>query len=495
MTTANALIRRPLVAAAIGAITVALPAAALYLYGTGHIARADGTPAAIVAAAPAPAAAPVVSGLPDFRQLVQSYGPAVVNVSVRGTVKTSAHMGMPGGLAPDNPLLQFFGMPPGHSLPNGGMPTRGEGSGFIVSPDGVILTNAHVVDDAQKVTVKLTDRREFEAKVIGSDAKSDVAVLKIDAKNLPVVKLGDPRSLAVGEWVVAIGSPFGFENSVTAGIVSAKGRNLPDDSYVPFIQTDVAVNPGNSGGPLFNLRGEVVGVNSQIYSRSGGYEGLSFAIPIDVAMSVGRQLQASGHVTRGKLGVGIQDVNQALAESFGLEVPRGALVGNVEKGGPADKAGLQAGDVILGFDGQPVDTAGDLPAAVAARQPGKTVKLQVWRDKSAREFEVKLGAMEDKAEVAANGDPAGSGRLGMMVRPLTPDERQQSDLSDGLVVEDVDGAAAEAGIRPGDVVISANGKAVKSVQQLRSVVAGAKDHVALLVQRGEARIFVPVELG
>ncbi len=350
-------------------------------------------------------------------------------------------------------------------------------------------------DDAQKVTVKLTDRREFEAKVIGSDAKSDVAVLKIDAHDLPVVKLGDPRGLQVGEWVVAIGSPFGFENSVTAGIVSAKGRTLPDDSYVPFIQTDVAVNPGNSGGPLFNLRGEVVGINSQIYSRSGGYQGLSFAIPIDVAMNVGKQLQAKGHVTRGKLGVGIQDVDQALAESFGLDVPRGALVSSVEKGGPAEKAGLKEGDVILGFDGQAIDSAGQLPSAVAATDPGKAVALQVWRERAAREFSVKLGQMTDDDEVAANDDGASSGRLGMQVRPLSPEERQQTDLSSGLLVEDVDGAAAEAGVRPGDIVIAANGTSVKSVEQLRSVISGSKNHVALLVQRGDARVFVPVDLG
>ena len=491
MTTAT-LVKRPWIAAALGAVVVALPAGALYFYGSDHAAQAA-APVPTVVSAPAPAATPVVTGLPDFRQLVQAYGPAVVNVSVRSNVQTGRKMRMPPGLDQDNPLFQYFGQPmqPDHPA----VPMRGEGSGFIVSADGVILTNAHVVDDAQKVTVKLTDRREFEAKVIGFDAKSDVAVLKIDAHDLPVVKLGDPRRLQVGEWVVAIGSPFGFENSVTAGIVSAKGRSLPDDNYVPFIQTDVAVNPGNSGGPLFNLRGEVVGINSQIYSRSGGYQGLSFAIPIDVAMNVGKQLQASGHVTRGKLGVGIQDVDQALAESFGLDVPRGALVSSVEKGGPAEKAGLKEGDVILGFGGQPIDSAGQLPSAVAATDPGKAVTLQVWRDRATREFDVKLGQVTDEDAVAANDDTSNSGRLGMMVRPLSPEERQQSDLSSGLVVEDVDGAAAEAGVRPGDIVIAANGTPVKSVEQLRSVVSGSKNHVALLVQRGDARVFVPVELG
>jgi serine protease Do len=482
-----------LLAATLGAAVVALPASALYLYGSGHVAEAAGTSAVTASlpaiTTPARSAAPVVTGLPDFSQLVQTYGPAVVNISVRSTVKASGHGRMPPGMNEDNPLFQF--MPHG----NDGAPMRGEGSGFIVSPDGIVLTNAHVVDGAQKVTVKLTDRREFEARVIGADAKSDVAVLKIDAHDLPVTKLGDPRTLRVGEWVVAIGSPFGLENTVTAGIVSAKGRSLPDDTYLPLIQTDVAINPGNSGGPLINMRGEVVGINSQIYSRSGGYQGLSFAIPIDVAMNVGKQLQTQGHVTRGKLGVGIQDVDQALAESFGLDVPHGALVSSVEKGGPAAKAGLREGDVILGFDGQAIDSAGQLPSAVAATDPGKAVTVQVWRDRATREVSVKLGQTTEDSAVAANADGTAAGRLGMMVRPLSPEEKQQTDLSDGLVVEDVDGAAAEAGVRPGDIVIAANGTAVKSVEQLRSVVSGSKSHVALLVQRGEARVFVPIELG
>jgi serine protease Do len=483
----KAFIRNPVAAALLGAATIALPVGTLLAYGSVRSAESS---AAIAAPAPPPATA--TSGLPDFRVLVARNGPAVVNVSVRGTVRTAAHPQSGPGFGQDNPFFRFFGAP---LMPGEPMPTQGEGSGFIVSPDGVILTNAHVVDDARKVTVKLTDHREFEARVIGSDAKSDVAVLKIDATDLPVVTLGDPKSLAVGEWVVAIGSPFGFENSVTAGIVSAKGRSLPDETYVPFIQTDVAVNPGNSGGPLFNLQGEVVGINSQIFSRSGGYQGLSFAIPIDVAMNVGQQLQTSGHVTRGRLGVGIQDVDQALAESFGLKVPRGALVSSVEKDSPADKAGLKEGDVILAFDGQPIDSAGQLPATVAAAAPGRTVDLQIWREHARREIHVKLGEVTDDASLAGTTEATDGGRLGMMVRPLSPTERSNAGLEDGLVVEDVAGAAAEAGIRPGDVVLSANGRPVRDVEQLRSVVSGAKDHVALLVQRGEARIFVPVELG
>jgi len=495
-------LRRPWLAAIAGAASVALPAGALYLYGAApHAAEtAVARPAVSPASAPAvtvPTAA-AQSGLPDFTALVEKYGAAVVNISVKGTVKTSAEMQMPSvpgfpGLGPDDPMQQFFRGFPGH--PHGSMPMRGEGSGFIVGSNGIILTNAHVVANAQKVTVKLKDRREFEAKVLGQDEASDVAVVKIDAKDLPTVRFGDPRSVKVGQWVVAIGAPFGFDNSVTAGIVSALGRNLPDDSYVPFIQTDVAVNPGNSGGPLFNLNGEVIGINSQIYSRSGGYEGISFAIPIDVAMNVSRQLQASGHVTRGRLGVGIQDVDQALAQSFGLDVPRGALVSNVESGGPADKAGLKAGDVILAFGDQPIETAGQLPSIVAAVAPGKEVELKVWRDHSTREISVKIGVAPKEEAVANNNDQPDTGRLGLSVRPLSPDEQREAKVGEGLVVEDVDGAAAEAGIRPGDIVLSANGKQTRSVADLRKVVSGSKDHVALLVQRGDSRIFVPVELG
>jgi serine protease Do len=493
---------RPWLAAIAGAAFVALPASALYFYGSAPHAEERASAQPFTSAAPGPAAATASAGarygLPDFSALVDQYGAAVVNISVKGTVKTSARMQMPfmpgfPGFGPDDPMQQFFRGIPGH--PSGSMPIRGEGSGFIVGSDGIILTNAHVVANADKVTVKLKDRREFEAKVLGQDEASDVAVVKIDAKDLPTVRFGDPRTIKVGEWVVAIGAPFGFDNSVTAGIVSALGRNLPDDSYVPFIQTDVAVNPGNSGGPLFNLNGEVIGINSQIYSRSGGYEGISFAIPIDVAMNVSRQLQASGHVTRGRLGVGIQDVDQALAQSFGLDAPRGALVSNVEDGGPADKAGLKAGDVILAFGDQPIETAGQLPSIVAAVTPGKEVELKVWRDRSTREISVTLGEAPKDESVADNGARPESGRLGLMVRPLSPEEQRETKAGEGLVVEDVGGAAAEAGIRPGDIVLSANGKQTRSVADLRNAVSGSKDHVALLVQRGDSRIFVPVELG
>ena len=430
--------------------------------------------------------------------MVRAYGPAVVNITTKGTVKTSARggqlRGFPGfgGGDGDDPFSQFFGQ-----MPQQQTPTYGEGSGFIVGADGVILTNAHVVADAKEVTVKLTDRREFTAKVIGQDAKSDVAVLKIDAHDLPTVKLGNPDQLNVGEWVVAIGSPFGFENTVTQGIVSAKGRTLPDGSYVPFIQTDVAINPGNSGGPLFNLDGEVVGINSQIYSRSGGFQGVSFSIPIDVALNVSKQLQTSGKVTRGKLGVTIQGVNQQLAQSFGLTQPTGALVSNVESDSAAAKAGVQPGDVILAIDGKPVQDSFELPSAIAAMQPGAKVGLTVWRDGKKRDLTAKLEAMDDKQVASADegGKADAGGRLGVAVRPLTSDEKKQIDVKSGLVVEDVAAAAAEAGIRPGDVLLSANGKTIDSAKQLREIVEKSDRHIAVLIQRGEARIFVPVDLG
>jgi serine protease Do len=483
--------RQPLAAAVLGGALVGVPAAA-YLYSTSPHAEQAATAVDARSAQSAPMPVPIRNGLPDFASLVRTYGPAVVNISVKANVKTGGQFqGIP-GFGPDDPLSQFFR---GFPQPRGSVPMRGEGSGFIISPDGTILTNAHVVQDAQSVTVKLTDRREFDAKVLGVDEKTDVAVIKIDARNLPVVSLAKADEVQVGEWVVAIGAPFGFDNSVTAGIVSAKGRTLPDGSYVPFLQTDVAINPGNSGGPLFNLDGEVVGINSQIYSRSGGYEGVSFAIPIDVALDVTHQLQANGHVSRGKLGVGIQELDQKLADSFGLDTPRGALVSSVEDDGPAAKAGLEAGDVILAFDGRAIGSASELPVAVARTAPGKTVELEVWRKNAEKTVPVKLGELEESQAVADNASAPDGGRLGLAVRPLTPDERRQSGVDGGLLIEDVQGAAEDAGLRPGDIVLSANGHQVDNVQELRKLVAGAKDHVALLVQRDDARIFVPVQLG
>jgi len=343
--------------------------------------------------------------------------------------------------------------------------------------------------------VQLTDRREYTAKVIGVDTKSDIAIIKIKANELPTVKIGDSGALKVGEWVLAIGAPFGFENSATAGIVSAKGRTL-DSGYVPFIQTDVPINPGNSGGPLFNMRGEVVGINSQIYSRSGGYMGVSFSIPIDVAMQVGQQLETTGHVTRGKLGVVIQNVTQGLADSFGLPQPEGALVSSVEKGGPAEHAGVQPGDVILKLNGQVLKDSTELPVQIASIAPGTSVQLEVWRDHATRTVDVKLGAVQDNRSASNRGGAhEDGGKLGLAVRPLTEQEERQGGVKGGLVVERVTGPAAEAGIQPGDVVLAANGAPINSADDLRGAVEKSKGHIALLIQRGDARLFVPVRVG
>jgi len=321
-------------------------------------------------------------------------------------------------------------------------------------------------------------------------------VLKIDARDLPTVSIGSSASTQVGEWVLAIGSPFGFENSASAGIISAKSRSLPDGSYVPFIQTDVAVNPGNSGGPLFNMAGQVIGINSQIYSRSGGYQGLSFAIPIEVAMNVEKQIVTSGKVQRGRMGVSIQEVNQSLADSFGLKKPAGALVNSVEKGGPAAQAGVEPGDVILAIDGKDIASAGELPAIVAGMQVGETAKLQVWRNGGSRDISVKVGSFSDqKLATAESPQDSAKGRLGVAVRALTPAEQKQVELNGGVVVENVGGAAARAGIQRGDIIVSVNGETVKAPEQLRGLVAKAGKRIAVLVERGDARIFIPVELG
>jgi serine protease Do len=465
--------------------------------------------AALVAQSPAPAPAGEMprqglSGrvLPDFAGLVDRFGPAVVNVSVVGKRQT---VGGPGGLSPDDPFYEFFrrfGIPqPGApGGPRGPAPApRGEGSGFIVSPDGYILTNAHVVDEADEVTVRMTDRREYSAKVVGLDKRTDVAVLKIEGKDLPVVRLGDPSKLRAGEWVIAIGSPFGFDNSVTAGVVSAKSRSLPgeDSNYVPFIQTDVAVNPGNSGGPLFNLDGEVVGINSQIYSRTGGYMGLSFAIPIDLASDIKDQLVKSGKVSRGRIGVSIQEVNAQFAESFGLDRPRGALVGSVENDGPAAKAGVKAGDIILSANGRPIERSSELPAVIAAVRPGSSTTLEVWRDRTVRKLDVKVGELVEKPErVAQSTGQSGPSpdRLGLVVRELTPAEQRQAETSGALLVEQADGPAADAGIQSGDVILGVNGRNVKSVKDLRDATEKSGKTVAMLIQRQDAQIFVPLRM-
>ncbi|MFS2018336.1 Do family serine endopeptidase, partial [Massilia sp. CT11-108] len=412
---------------AVGAIAVehnnALAAAAAAATGAPNPAA---TPAP-VAATPAPVAGnPASVALPDFTKIVSHNGPAVVNIRVVGTTKVSQRQ-MP-QFDEDDPFFEFFRrfQPQQPRGGNGrGELVYGAGSGFIVSPDGVILTNAHVVRDADEVTVKMQDRREYRAKVLGSDPRTDVAVLKIDAKNLPVVPLGNTRNLQVGEWVLAIGSPFGLESTVTAGVVSAKGRTI-DNNGVQFIQTDVAVNPGNSGGPLFNTRGEVVGINSQIFSQTGGYQGLSFAIPIDVAVRIKDQIVATGKVQHAKLGVSLQDVGQSFADAFKLQSPDGALVANVERGSSADKAGLKAGDVIRKVNGQALISGGDLSAIVAIAKPGDRLTMDVWRE--GKEMQVTATLASAKADPASRDNLAGidgGAKLGLALRPLDPAERSQ----------------------------------------------------------------------
>lgn len=476
---------------------------------SGQQARALTNPVPAVAQTPfAPGGA-----LPSFAQITAQNGPAVVNISVTGSTKTAmvddggddeeqpaARQGRGPQLDPNDPFYEFFrqfGFPgAGGQGPRSNVPTHGQGSGFIVSPDGLVLTNAHVVKGASEVVVKLTDRREFRAKVLGADPKTDVAVLKIDAKDLPTVRLGSTRDLQVGEWVLAIGSPFGFENSVTAGVVSAKGRSLPDDSLVPFIQTDVAVNPGNSGGPLFNSRGEVVGINSQIYSRSGGYQGVSFSIPIELAAKIKDQIVATGKVRHAQLGVAVQEVNQAFAESFALDKPEGALVASVTKGSPAAKAGLQAGDVIRQVDGQPIVSSGDLPAWVGQAQPGQQAKLSVWRQGKPVELTATLGDASDKtSKQTRNEEAVGKGQLGLSLRPLEPEERREVGVAEGLVIEQARGPAAAAGVQPGDVLLAINGAPAKNIEQVRTAMAKAGKSVALLIERDGNKIFVPVRLG
>ncbi|MCS0611185.1 Do family serine endopeptidase [Massilia kyonggiensis] len=459
---------------------------------------AAATPAP-VAASPAPVAgSPVGTALPDFTKIVSHNGPAVVNIRVVGTTKVSQRQ-MP-QFDEDDPFFEFFRrfQPQQPRGGNGrGELVYGAGSGFIVSPDGVILTNAHVVRDASEVTVKMQDRREYRAKVLGSDPKTDVAVLKIDAKNLPVVPLGNTRNLQVGEWVLAIGSPFGLESTVTAGVVSAKGRTI-DNNGVQFIQTDVAVNPGNSGGPLFNTRGEVVGINSQIFSQTGGYQGLSFAIPIDVAVRIKDQIVATGKVHHAKLGVGLQDVGQSFADAFKLDSPDGALVSNVERGGAADKAGLKSGDVIRKVNGQPIVSGGDLSAMVSVAKPGDKLALEVWRDGKVVQLNATLGNANDKPDPYDRDNLAGNdggAKLGLALRPLDPVERRQVGLASGLVIEDAGGAAEAAGVQPGDLLLAVNGKPVSSVAQVREVVGKSSKSVALLIQRGDEKIFIPVRIG
>ena len=444
--------------------------------------------------------------LPDFSELAEKQGPAVVNISTT-QVTRGANQAMPFPFDESDPAFEFFKRfiprPPGGGLPRE-FENKSLGSGFIISNDGYILTNAHVVDGADEVTVRLTDKREFKAKIIGADKRTDVALVKIEANSLPVVRLADPAQLKVGEWVVAIGSPFGFDSSVTAGIVSAKGRSLPQENYVPFIQTDVAINPGNSGGPLFNMRGEVVGINSQIYSRSGGYMGVSFAIPIDVAMEVQNQLRSSGRVSRGRMGVVIQEVSKELADSLGLNKPIGAVVNAVEKGGPADKAGLEAGDVILKFDGKVINNSADLPRMVGAVRPGTRSVIQVWSKGSTREIPMIVGEMVDEkpatARLSKGGKPEQvANRLGLVVSDLTAEQKRDLKMGAGLLIEDVRGSGARADLRPGDIIIAVISKGatteVKTVEQLNRLLGlfDKGSNITLLIRRGEMQTFVTIK--
>jgi len=450
------------------------------------------------------------ANLPDFTVLAEKQGPAVVNISITQVMRRN-QMPFP-GMPNDENLQEFFkrfgipGMPGMPGMPGapdqGGQEYKSQslGSGFIISQDGYILTNAHVIDAADEVLVKLSDKREFKAKIIGADKRTDIALIKIEAKNLPKVSIGDPSKLKVGEWVAAIGSPFGLENTMTAGIVSAVGRALPQENYVPFIQTDVAINPGNSGGPLFNLDGEVVGVNSQIYSRSGGSMGLSFSIPIDVAIGISNQLKSTGKITRGWLGVAIQELTKDLAESFGMKDTKGALIAGVEKAGPAEKGGLEAGDVITQFDGKPVEVSSDLPRVVGMTEPGKSVNVDVLRKGSKKTLRIKVGEMpSEDIEISQGNTPpteTASNKIGLTLSALTPQQKKKLNGKNGLLVIASTGAGAEAGIRRGDVILGLNNNETQSVdqfnKQINAVRAGKT--VAVLVQRGDSTLYVPIKV-
>src|SRR5689334_9450122 len=449
--------------------------------------------------------------LPDFTRLVEEQGNAVVNISTTQAVRRPTALPQVPGIE-DEEVLEFFRrfIPrqpgPGQPAPERPAPrseSRSLGSGFVISQDGYVLTNAHVVEGADEITVKFTDKREFKAKVIGADRRTDIALIKIDATGLPAVRFGDPSKLKVGEWVLAIGSPFGFDNTVTAGIVSAKGRSLPQENFVPFIQTDVAINPGNSGGPLFNLRGEVIGINSQIYSRTGGFMGLSFAIPADVALDVQKQLKEKGRVARGRIGVVIGEVTRDLATSFGLDRARGAIVSAVEKDSPAQKAGIEPSDIIVGFDGKPVESQSDLPRLVGGTRPGATVPVEVLRKGQTKKLNVTVGELQEE-RVATRDTPkpkpqaeAPANRLGIVVAELTAEQKNQMKLQGGLIVTDVR-PDAKAEVRKGDVLVTLVYKGqhveLKSVEQFNKLLAGMDKNsvLTLQVRRGESVAFVTV---
>lgn len=449
------------------------------------------TPA--VASGLAPQATVATTQLPDFVQLVEKYGKGVVNISTVREARVVEGVDPFGFNERHAEIFRRFGFP----FPFGGGPRqeperRGTGSGFIISADGLILTNHHVVDGADEIKVRLTDNREFTGKVLGSDAKTDIAVVKIEAKDLPYLTMGNSDELKVGEWVAAIGSPFGLDNTVTAGIVSAKSRKLPSDQYVPFIQTDVAVNPGNSGGPLFNMKGEVVGINSQIFSTSGGFMGLSFAIPSNLAMQIKDQLVKNGKVTRGRIGVVIQSVTQDLAESFGMKAPKGAIVSQVEKDGPAAKAGLQEGDIITAVNGKAIDDSVDMPVIIGSMAPGSIAKLSIIRNNKDMTLNVKVEEAPNESASSNASKTAAANKLGVTVRPLNDEEKAKAE-TEGLLVTESTGAARKAGIREGDIIVNVNGVKIKKTDDLARVLEKNKN-LRVLVQRRDGRIFIPVRL-
>ncbi len=449
------------------------------------------TPA--VASGLAPQATVATTQLPDFVQLVEKYGKGVVNISTVREARVVEGADPFGFDERHAEIFRRFGFP----FPFGGGPRqeperRGTGSGFIISADGLILTNHHVVEGADEIKVRLTDNREFTGKVLGSDAKTDIAVVKIDAKDLPYLTMGNSDELKVGEWVAAIGSPFGLDNTVTSGIVSAKSRKLPSDQYVPFIQTDVAVNPGNSGGPLFNMKGEVVGINSQIFSTSGGFMGLSFAIPSNLAMQIKDQLVKNGKVTRGRIGVVIQSVTQDLAESFGMKTPKGAIVSQVEKDGPAAKAGLQEGDIITAVNGRAIDDSVDMPVIIGSMAPGSIAKLSIIRNNKDMTLDVKVEEAPNESASSNASKTAAANKLGVTVRPLNDEEKAKAE-TEGLLVTESTGAARKAGIREGDIIVNVNGVKIKKTDDLARVLEKNKN-LRVLVQRRDGRIFIPVRL-
>jgi serine protease Do len=451
--------------------------------------------------------AQVGKGLPDFTELYEQQGPAVVSIDVTQKSRRSA---MP-ELSEDDPFYEFFrrfGQIPRNAPRPRDFEQQSTGSGFILSADGYVLTNAHVVDDASEVSVKLTDKREFKAKVIGTDKRTDVALLKIDATGLPKVTIGDPDKLKVGEWVAAIGKPFGLENTITAGIVSAKGRELPNENLVSYIQTDVPINPGNSGGPLFNLKGEVVGVNSMIYSRTGGSMGLAFAIPIDVAINVTKQIQEKGRVTRSRIGVQIQEVSRETADAFGLVKASGALVNSVEKGGPADKAGIEQGDIIVKVDGRTVSSSAELPRIITAIKPGTRIVLQVWHKGASKDVNVTVAELkEDDGARPARRAPAGKdkektkpNRMGLVLSDLSEEQKKELEIKNGVGVEEISGTA-HGDIQPGDVILAliSRGTTIeaRSAEQLNAQIAKAEkgSSVTLLLKRGERQFYSTIKLG